>query len=383
MDKIKILHVLHSVGGVDVSLRLIIENINPEKFNSVVVHGKHDTKKAFLDKEGKPVQEYKLPIQREINILKDVIAIYQTIKIIKKEKPDIIHAHSAKGGIIARAAGLFFKIKVFHTPQAYSYLSTDYKLKRNFFLLLERVFKNFNSVLVASSESERQRGIKEVGYKGSKALLFNNSILPIKLDNKPLKVENLDLPAEFICTVGRPSFQKNIEMMIEVINHLKQKGNDFKLVVMGVGEYSPNLNEIKKLINRFKLNKNVFLVEWIERNEIFKIIKLSKFYISTARYEGLPYSIIESLALGKACVVTDCDGNRDLIEDNKNGFVVKDGDIEKMANCITHLYYNDTLREQFEKNALKLFEEKFNMQKNILKLESLYENYSRNSALIK
>ena len=65
--------------------------------------------------------------------------------------------------------------------------------------------------------------------------------------------------------------------------------------------------------------------EWFEGQiSIYvNIINQSKFYISTARYEGLPYSIIESMSLSKPCIVSDCDGNRDLIEDCVNGFIIK------------------------------------------------------------
>src|SRR5690606_3763764 len=105
--KIKIMHVLHSVGGVDVSLRLILENINSDEFESIVVHGNNDTKKPFVNNENEYIKEFKLPIHREINVVNDIISIYKTIRIIKQEKPDIIHAHSAKRGIIARAASLF------------------------------------------------------------------------------------------------------------------------------------------------------------------------------------------------------------------------------------------------------------------------------------
>lgn len=374
--KIKIMHVLHSVGGVDVSLRLILENLDSKKYESIVIHGKQDSNRKFLNNEKTSIKDYKLPIHREIHLINDIISIYQTIKIIKSEKPDIIHAHSAKGGVIARAASIFFKITVFHTPQAYSYLSSESKLKRKIFLFVERAFKHINSILVASSESERQRGLNEVGYTHDRALLFNNSILPVNIEVSDINKDFEEFPDEFICTVGRPSYQKNIEMMVNVVKVLHEKGYKINLIVLGVGEYSPNIEAVKQLIKNYGLENNIFLIKWMERNKVFKIIEQSKLYISTARYEGLPYSIIESLSLGKACVVTNCDGNRDLVTDGVNGYVVEENETEFMANRIIELYYDDDLRKKFEVNSLNIFEENFNMIKNISKLEDLYNNYS-------
>ncbi len=375
MKKHKVVHILHSVGGVDVSLRLIVENVNSEEIESVIIHGVDDSNRPFLDIQGQPVKEFKLPIQREISPIKDLIAIWKTSRILRREKPDIVHAHSAKGGIIARAASVFYKIQVLHTPQAYSFLSEPKGFKRNLFLGIEKMFKRINSVLLASSNSERNRGIKEVKYKPEKALLWNNCILPI--NESDYQEHEISLPERYICTVGRPSFQKNIEMMIEVLRTVKENDPDIHLVLMGVGEYSPNKQNIERLIKEYGLEEQVTMIPWIERNKIFSIVKNAQLYISTARYEGLPYSIIESLAMGKACVVTDCDGNRDLIQDGVNGYVIQDNSVEMMANRIFALLKDDALRDSFEKNAKQRFNEHFNIRNNIDELEEIYFKLSK------
>ena len=374
MKKIKIIHILNSVGGVDVSLRLILENCNPEEFENIIIHGKHDTKSVYINKNGKPLKEYKFPIQREISIFKDLKAIYNTIKILKIEKPNIIHAHSAKGGVIARTASLFHEIKVLHTPQAYSYLSSPKGLKRIVFLGIEKALKNFSSILVASSTSELNRGLFEVGYKKQNTELFNNSINPITINSED-KISS-QIPKKYICSVGRPSFQKNIEMMIKVIKELKKMIPEIHLVLLGVGEYSPNKNKVEELIIKYKLKDNVTLIPWIAREKIFQIISKSELYISTARYEGLPYSIIEALALGKACIVTNCDGNRDLVKNEINGYVVEENEIKRMANRIFELYNDNKKRKKFELNSFDSFNLNYNIEKNIVNIETIYKKYS-------
>ena len=125
MKKIKIAHILHSVGGVDVSLRLIIENIDTSKFDNLVIHGTNDSEIAYTDIKNNKIPEFKLPLRRDINVVRDLKCLIRTIKILKKNQPDIIHGHSAKGGIIAKLVGYYLKTPVLHTPQAYSYLSAS------------------------------------------------------------------------------------------------------------------------------------------------------------------------------------------------------------------------------------------------------------------
>jgi glycosyltransferase involved in cell wall biosynthesis len=370
LKKIKVAHVLYSVGGVEVYLDLVTKNINSNAIENIIIHSKKNKVKEYLDSSGKAIKQFFIPVQRDISIVNDFKCVYQTVKILKKEKPDLIHAHSAKGGIIARLASLFYPVTVLHTPHAYSYLSTNSKLKKVIFLTIERVFKNFNSVLLATSNSELKRGIEEVGYKPSKALLFNNSILPVSVKDLELQA----LPKTYICTVGRPSYQKNIELMIEVLKKIKKEIPNIHLVVMGLGVVSPNTESVKGLVSKYNLEDNITLIEWIERDKIFHILKGCRFYLSTSRYEGLPYSVIECLSLKKAIVASNCDGNRDLVINNHNGYLIEDTEVDLFVQKCIELYNNSESRKKFERNSYALFKENFDLSINIKGLEGIYLN---------
>ena len=372
MAKIKIVHVSHSIGGVDVYLRLVLEHMNTDSFENIVIHGTKDTNKPFFDKNGKKVKEYKISIFRDISIANDIKSIFQTYKILKKEKPNFIHAHSAKGGIVGRITGKLLGIKVVYTPNAFSYLSTQNSVKRSIFLTIEKFLANGNSLLLATSGSEKKRGIEEVGYKQEKTIVFNNCIEPIP------KIQSLTIPKtwpdQYICTVGRPSYQKNIELMIRVLYEVK-KTRKIHLIVMGVGPVSGQLESVKNLIQELDMSQDVTLLDWTERTDVFNIINQSKFYISTARYEGMPYAVIESLALSKACIVTNCDGNRDLIVDAFNGYVVEENNINGFKDKIITLLEKEELLDTLSKNAYQSFSENYNIITNIEELEAIYKSY--------
>lgn len=373
-NKIKIAHILHAVGGVDVSLRLILENINPKLFDSVVIHG-DDNGRDYYDIRGNQIIDHKIAIQRELNPFIDVKALIQSYKLLKREKPDLIHAHSAKGGVIGKLCGMLLGIPVLHTPQAYSYLSTENKLKRGIYLGLEKFLKYLGkNKILASSHSEKNRALKDVGYKQENVLVFNNSILPINTITKE-KID-VELPSTYICTVGRPSYQKNIELMVDVIKEVKKSNPDIHLVMMGVGYHSPNLDIVRNKIQELGLNNNITLMEWTAREQIFRIVSESQLYLSTARYEGLPYSIIESLALGKPVVASDCDGNRDLVFNDHNGFLIKENDPCSYANAILKILSQDDLHHKFSTNSRKYFVKNLDMTKNIGDLQEIYSRHA-------
>lgn len=169
----KILHVGQLIGGLEVYLRNTI-NYTDGNFEFVIVHGDADNSKPVM-KNGAPIKEYLVSLYRELNPVKDLKCLIQVIRIIRQEKPDIIHCHSAKGGVIGRIAGWITHTKTFYTPHAFSFLSTNSSMKKKIYLMLERCVK-FDSFLLACSESERELGIKVVHYKQDRALAWNNAV---------------------------------------------------------------------------------------------------------------------------------------------------------------------------------------------------------------
>lgn len=374
LKKIKIAHILHSVGGVDVYVRFIVDNIDNSKFSNLILHGRNDTIHPFLDKKKERLKEYRTSIVRNISFFNDLKAISEIYTILKKEKPDIIHAHSAKGGIMGRFVGKLLNIKVIYTPHAFSYLSAENKIKKRIFLAIERFFSRGNVLLLATSNSEMSRALNEVKFDPKKSFYLNNSINPIEITHS-LSISRT-WPKEYICTVGRPSYQKNIELMIEVIGKLNEF-RDIHLVVMGVGQVSYRLSHVQELIKKKNLQEKVTLIDWTNRDNILSIINDSILYISTSRYEGMPYSVIESLALSKPCIVSNCDGNIDLIKDGFNGFIIPDENKDFFVEKALYLLSDEKILNQFSKNAFTSFNEDYNISKNILKLEEFYTVHSK------
>lgn len=373
MKKIKVAHILQSVGGVDVYLRLVLNNIDDTKFDNVIIHSIGDSNKPFVTGNGALLKSYRISLYRNISLFKDISAIIQAYKAVKKEKPNIIHAHSAKGGVVGRIVGLLSGIPVLYTPHAFSYLSTNSGLKRKVFLFIEKLLKAGKSYVLATSQSEAQRAINEVGFDKKKVFLFNNSIEPIN-GIEPLSIHKV-WPDNYICTVGRPSYQKNTELLVRVIDEIK-KHTDIHLVIMGVGHHYDDLDKIELLIDTLQLRDNITLLDWTSRNDVFNIIKNGLVYVSTSRYEGLPYSVIEAMALAKACVVSNCDGNKDLIKNDYNGFVINGENRKDYREKIIELLGNNTLREKFSFNSKASFDANYNIHKNIQGLEAIYTSLS-------
>lgn len=361
----KILHLGQLIGGLDIYIRNSIINTNND-FKFIVVHGKRDQNKP-IKKNGKQIKEYLIDLQRNLNPWYDFKCIVQAVRIILLEKPDIIHCHSAKGGVIGRIAGFITRTKTFYTPHAFSFLSTPNKYKKKIYLFLEKIAK-LDSYLLACSESENKLGIDFVKYKKYKALTWNNSVPFPAYTIHPSKVSS-----PYICYIGRPSYQKNTSFLIEVIKEVNKIYPNIHFLLLGVGYYSPDLDEVKEKINCYQLEKSITLLPWLSHSETMGYVKNALFYLSTAKYEGLPLAVIEAMALGKAIIASEVPGNKDCVQNGYNGFLLS-LEVELFRNKIIELIKDDNMRMEFEENSRKYFEKQFNIKNRIKLLEDIYLN---------
>lgn len=384
----KILHIGNLKSGIDTYVRNTVA-LASDKFEFVIVNGADDNSKPYM-RHGKQVKTYSIDMYRALNPIKDMKAVMQAIKIIKKEKPDLVHCHSAKGGVIGRFAAFFTGTKVVYTAHAFSFLSAESAKKTQVFLLLEKIAK-LNSYLLACSGSERELGIKVVGFKIKKAFAWNNAVpdadkgltrISQVSQISSQKNETSDLPVpkageRYITSIGRPSYQKNPLFMVEVAHGIHLKHPDIKFYLLGVGFYSPMLEDMKKLIHQYDMDDTFYLLPWLSHEETLKYVKGSLLYFMTSLYEGLPISVIEAMSLGKAVVASDVLGNKDCVKDGYNGYLLplkEEVFVEKMNDLIE----NDEKRKEMEKNSRSYFETDFFIDNRIKALEDIYtEVYNR------
>lgn len=361
---VKILHIGNMKSGIDKYVRNTVMYV-ADGFDFVIVCGKDDQHEPII-RHGHQVKEYAIPMYRALNPLKDLMALILAVRIILRERPNLIHCHSAKGGFIGRLAGFMTGVWTLYTPHAFSFLSADSKVKRYVYLWLEQCAR-LNSWLLACSESERTLGISEVHYKEGKALVWQNAVPDIAQQ----LMKDSEVPP-YICSVGRPSFQKNPLFLLKVINEVHRRYPEVKACMVGAGFYSPDLEKLKAGIAAYGL-ENVFEIHpWLSQEETLRFVKGSLLYLTAARYEGLPLSVIEAMALGKTIVASDVVGNKDCVKNGVNGYLLP-MDVKQFVDSICLLIEDVQLRCEMGKASRKIYEQKFKIEERIEYLEEIYK----------
>ena len=177
-----------------------------------------------------------------------------------------------------------------------------------------------------------------------------------------------DCSAKRVIAVGRLDYQKSFDRLIIVWEKVRQQMPDWRLDIFGQGEWKEMLQGMideRGLQGCIKLNAPT--------KNIGKEYSESSMIVMSSHYEGFPMVMIEAMACGLPAVCFDfkC-GPKDIIIEGENGLVVKDGDIDGLADAIVKLMKNDELRKMMGENAKKVVET-YSEEKVMTKWVNLYE----------
>lgn len=151
-----------------------------------------------------------------------------------------------------------------------------------------------------------------------------------------------------ILVVGRYTYQKGIDLLIEAWKKVNERHPDWLLNIYGTGDKTYYEN----LANNYHLSKSIVFYQ--ETKNIIEKYLENSIYVLSSRYEGLPLVIMEAMSVGLPCVAFACPcGPKDIIHDGEDGIICEDGDTEQLANGICKLIENEDLRKWMGRNAVK------------------------------
>lgn len=181
---------------------------------------------------------------------------------------------------------------------------------------------------------------------------------------------------EFIVTIGRPSYQKNPFFLVEVIRGVHARHPEVKFYLLGVGYYSPDLEEMRQQLKSYGLEDVVVLKEWADHDTTMQYVRDSILYLTVSRYEGLPLAVVEAMGLGKCIVASKVVGNVDCVTDGYNGRVLE-LNVPDFVDAINNLLDCPEKIAEYGRNSRKLYEQEFDIRKRIGMLEEIYRKVAK------
>ena len=303
----KVLHIVEAFGGGVYTFLVPLVNTTCKEFDTTIAYAfRPQTPANFKNEINTNIRMIEgKHFTRSLNPVKDIKAFFEIKKIVRKEKPDIIHLHSSKSGFIGRMAINCKKYTVFYTPHGYSFLKLDDSfIKRKLYYLIEKIGALTNCTTVAVSKGEYETARK----LSKRATYINNGITITTTDTKPAMI-NTRTPN--ICTVGRICYQKNPV----VFNEIAKKFPNINFTWIGDGEMRDVLTA-----------PNITITGWIQRDNAVEKLKEADIFLLPSLWEGLPISLLEAMYAGKLVIVNPVIGNKDVVHHGENGFFAETPD---------------------------------------------------------
>lgn len=178
---------------------------------------------------------------------------------------------------------------------------------------------------------------------------FHHNVVQIN-NISPFDCETLDLnysiESKKIVAIGRLTYQKNFESLLEAWKIVSRHVFDWNLMIYGVGE---NQKKLENIINHEKIG-NVYLRG--QTNDVESVYKSAAFYVMSSRFEGLPMVLIEAQSHGLPIISYECPhGPAEVIVNDENGYLVENQNPKLLADAILKLISSDSLRLKLSQNA--------------------------------
>lgn len=292
---------------------------------------------------------------KPIKPLKDIKVVFELLKVKKAFKPDIIHLHSSKAGVLGRIIGLGMKNRVVYTVHGFDSI----RLVHRVFLPLERLLQHFCGAIIGVSDYDNKNLRSEKIYKNvstiyngiSEQTINKESMFPFDTNGKKI-----------ILNIARISAQKNFQMFLDVA---KKFDNNYLFVWIG-GEPGLTLDDLYK---KYDVPENVKLMGDVPNAS--RYINLCDLFVLFSNFEGLPMTIIEAMSQKKAIVASDVGGIYELVDDT-NGKLIKN-DVDEATNAIKAILEDNSKKKNMEIESYNKYNMNFTLEKMWESYKNIYE----------
>ncbi len=355
--RIKILRVIArlNMGGPALHVAYLTAGLRERGYDTTLVAGslaRGEDSMAFVA-EARGVDVVRIDeLGREISPLRDLVATLRLARLIRRERPDILHTHTAKAGTVGRVAALLagrhrppIVVHTFHGHVLRGYFGPVRSLV---FRLLERWLAGHTTALIAVSPQVRD---DLVALRVAPPERFVVIRLGIELGERVAgagdgRVESrryLGIPPDRFAVgwIGRMTAVKRTDDVLVAFKRLREDGVEAVLCMVGDG---PDRPQLEQRAHELGIVRDTLFLGYQE--DVAQFYAAFDALVLPSSIEGTPVSAIEALAAGRPVVATRVGGVPDVVEEGEDGFLVEPGATEELAERLAQLAADPELRER-------------------------------------
>jgi glycosyltransferase involved in cell wall biosynthesis len=338
-----------------------------EGFDVIMVSADSEDRQNVIEYEQCP--HHIIPMTRAITPLKDFISLLKLIRFFRKEKPDIVHSHTPKAGLLAMLAAKYTGVPVrIHTVAGLRFMTAG-GVSRQIMIAMEKITCRAADYVWPNSFSLKQYILEKKLCKPSKIEVIGNgstngidltrfnatALLPEILEATKNKI-SYDKSLFYFLFVGRMVKDKGIEELVDAFESIYKDNNNVRLVL--VGNLEPDLDPISSnTLSSIKSHPAINSVGWDNNVEYY--FHLSNLFVFPSHREGFPNVLLQSGALNCPVICSDIPGNTDIVVHGQTGLLFKTGDTVAIKEAMAQCLKNEGQLSVFKKNLFEKINNQF------------------------
>ncbi len=318
------------LGGAQKQLLSLIKKLDKDKYFIYLCAGNS----GYLKGEFTGFSFLKVNLMAElvrgINPFCDFIAFIKLYFYIRRNKFDIVHAHSPKASILGRWAAYLAGVKnIIYTVHGWPFHEFMNPLLHNLYVFLEKITAGITKKIIVVSSADLSKGIKNKVTFAGKFVMIHYGV-DVKWADSIFLKRKVNFPSDdLIINISCLKLQKGLIYFLDAVRLILNERPDIKFSIVGDGPLRQN---ISKEIAKRKLTEHVFLAGWV--SDIISLFSRASILVITSLWEGLPLAVIEALTSGVPVVATDTGGISDILANNENGIIIKCKDVKAIARAV-------------------------------------------------
>jgi glycosyltransferase involved in cell wall biosynthesis len=281
----------------------------------------------------------------------DLLCLWQIRRYIQRAGAfDVVHAHSSKAGVLARLAAFGTGAAKIYTPHAIRTMDpTLHPAVRELYRTVEvGLARTSCEAVIAVSEHERQHVIG-LGVPAAKTHMVTNGIPPVRLNGRPAIRAELGIAPDDVAIgfIGRLVPQKAPGRFVATVASVARHHPQVRGILVGSGPLRDSVHKTAREAGIFER------IVWVTNRQGPEVLPAFDMLLMPSLYEGMPYVLLEALAVGVPVIATDVGGAAEAIEDQSTGFIVPQNDAAALLEKVRLLVENVELRQAMAKAALR------------------------------
>jgi len=350
---IRVLHPITRliIGGAQENTMLTAQLLDKAQWAVAVVSGPQTGSEGSLIET---VRERGIPLTleptlvREVNPVKDFLALIRLTQLMRQGRYQIVHTHSSKAGILGRWAAKFAGVPVIiHTVHGWGHHDRQHPLVRAYYILLEKLTLPITDKLIVVSGLNIDKGLADGIGKPSDYVVIRSGIELDRFGHPQVPREEtrrawgIPLDAPLVGTVTRLSPQKAPLDFVRAAAQVAQAYPQAWFMMVGDG---PLRAEVTQLATELGIADRLVLTGL--RRDVPELMAAFDLFVLSSLWEGLPRVLPQAMATGLPVIATACDGSAEAVEDGANGFLTPPGAPAILADQVMKLLADPALAAQ-------------------------------------